>query len=96
MEAVLSVVKTGLKLYRESWPIVFSRVRCAVGNKKNFSFPWILVITDYVFKRRATGGSIANILPRLSDAELNVTQSIGNDGNVSSSSINFFLYIIGS
>ena len=35
------------------------------------------------FFRQATGGSIPNLLPRLSDAELNVTQSINNTGNVS-------------
>jgi len=32
--------------------------------------------------RRATGGSIEGVLPKLPDAELNVTQSIGNVGNV--------------
>ncbi|KJA17435.1 glycoside hydrolase family 37 protein [Hypholoma sublateritium FD-334 SS-4] len=31
---------------------------------------------------QATGGSIPNVLPRLSDAELNVTQSQTNDGNM--------------
>ncbi|GBE85141.1 glycoside hydrolase family 37 protein [Sparassis crispa] len=30
----------------------------------------------------ATGGSIPGVLPRLSDAELNVTQSINNTGNI--------------
>jgi len=30
----------------------------------------------------ATGGSIPNLLPRLSNAELNVTQSTTNDGNI--------------
>ncbi|KAI0345565.1 glycoside hydrolase [Trametopsis cervina] len=30
----------------------------------------------------ATGGSIPNIVPRLSDAELNVTQSVNNTGNM--------------
>lgn len=33
-------------------------------------------------RRRATGGSIEGILPKLSDQELNVTQSINNTGNV--------------
>lgn len=33
--------------------------------------------------RRATGGSIPGVVPRLSDAELNVTQSVNNTGNVS-------------
>lgn len=37
MEVVLSVVKTGLRLYKESWPIVISRVSCAVGKKSCFS-----------------------------------------------------------
>lgn len=32
--------------------------------------------------RHATGGSIPNILPRLSNAELQVTQSVNNTGNV--------------
>lgn len=30
----------------------------------------------------ATGGAIPNVLPRLSDAELNVTQSVNNTGNM--------------
>lgn len=33
--------------------------------------------------RYSTGGSIPNILPQLSEQELNVTQSVGNTGNVS-------------
>ena len=33
--------------------------------------------------RHATGGEIPNLLPRLSDKELNVTQSVNNTGNVS-------------
>ena len=37
--------------------------------------------------RHATGGSIPNILPRLSDQELNVTQSVNNTGNVCSMSV---------
>lgn len=36
-----------------------------------------------IFIRQATGGSIPGVIPRLSDAELNVTQSINNTGNVS-------------
>ena len=32
---------------------------------------------------RATGGSIPGIVPRISNAELNVTGSIGNNGHVS-------------
>ena len=35
-----------------------------------------------LLRRHATGGSISGILPRLSDAELNVTQSQNNTGNV--------------
>ena len=31
---------------------------------------------------RATGGSIPGIVPKLSDAELNVTGSVGNNGHV--------------
>ena len=38
----------------------------------------------FLYKRQATGGSIPDLLPRLSNAELNVTQSINNTGNVSS------------
>ena len=34
------------------------------------------------YHRRATGGSIPSLLPRLSDAELNVTESVNNTGNV--------------
>lgn len=50
---------------------------------------YILVILSQTFRslniygcRHATGGSIPNLLPRLSDQELNVTQSQTNDGNV--------------
>lgn len=32
--------------------------------------------------RHATGGSILGLLPKLSDQQLNVTQSINNTGNV--------------
>ncbi|KAF5360563.1 hypothetical protein D9756_004935 [Leucocoprinus leucothites] len=39
-------------------------------------------ITSALCSWRATGGSIPGILPRLSDAELNVTQSINNTGNM--------------
>ena len=35
-----------------------------------------------MIRRHATGGSISGILPRLSDAELQVTQSQNNTGNV--------------
>jgi len=38
--------------------------------------------TSVLCSWQATGGSIPNILPRLSDAELNVTQSTTNDGNI--------------
>ena len=37
---------------------------------------------DYCLNRHATGGSIPGVLPRLPDAQLNVTQSINNHGNV--------------
>lgn len=39
---------------------------------------------------RATGGSIPGVLPRLSDQELNVTQSVNNTGNVRTSRACFF------
>ncbi|KAJ7644707.1 glycoside hydrolase family 37 protein [Roridomyces roridus] len=39
-------------------------------------------MTGVLCSWRATGGSIPGILPRLSDAELNVTQSVGNTGNM--------------
>ncbi|KXN82841.1 Trehalase [Leucoagaricus sp. SymC.cos] len=39
-------------------------------------------ITSAFCSWHATGGSIEGILPRLSDAELNVTQSINNNGNM--------------
>ncbi|KAL9711247.1 hypothetical protein Ac2012v2_005787 [Leucoagaricus gongylophorus] len=39
-------------------------------------------ITSAFCSWRATGGSIDGFLPRLSDAELNVTQSVGNTGNM--------------
>ena len=79
------VVKIGLKLCRESWRIVILRV-CCVAGKSSFSFFSFSLIFQCVLKwffRLATGGSIPNLLPRLSDAELNVTQSINNTGNVS-------------
>jgi alpha,alpha-trehalase len=40
-------------------------------------------ITSALCSWRATGGAIEGVLPRLSDKELNVTQSVGNTGNVS-------------
>jgi alpha,alpha-trehalase len=39
-------------------------------------------ITSAFCSWRATGGSIEGIVPRLSDAELNVTQSVNNTGNM--------------
>lgn len=39
-------------------------------------------ITSAFCSWRATGGSIEGVLPKLPDAELNVTQSIGNVGNM--------------
>ncbi|KAG7088886.1 hypothetical protein E1B28_012833 [Marasmius oreades] len=39
-------------------------------------------ITSVLCSWHATGGSIPGILPKLSDAELNVTQSVGNTGNM--------------
>ncbi|KAL5519820.1 hypothetical protein ACEPAG_1480 [Sanghuangporus baumii] len=39
-------------------------------------------ITSALCSWHATGGSIPGVLPRLSDAELNVTQSVNNTGNM--------------
>ena len=41
------------------------------------------------FLRHATGGQIPGVLPRLSDAELNVTLSQNNTGNVSDARTHF-------
>lgn len=46
------------------------------------SFIHILPECHTIIYRHATGGSIPGLLPRLSDAELNVTQSVNNTGNV--------------
>ncbi|PPQ65887.1 hypothetical protein CVT26_000907 [Gymnopilus dilepis] len=40
------------------------------------------VFTSILCSWQATGGSIPNVLPRLSDQELNVTQSVTNTGNM--------------
>jgi alpha,alpha-trehalase len=40
------------------------------------------------YARHATGGSISGLLPRLSDQQLNVSQSINNTGNVRYSPFN--------
>ena len=48
--------------------------------------PYIFLDADCFgayFLRHATGGQIPGVLPRLSDAELNVTLSQNNTGNVS-------------
>ena len=82
MEVVLLQAKIGLKLCRESWQIVILRVSCVAGKASSFFFFCYKLILLYE-KRQATGGSIPNILPRLSDSALNVTQSINNTGNVS-------------
>ena len=42
-----------------------------------------------MFCRHATGGSIPGVLDRLSDEELNVTQSVNNTGNVRQGIYNF-------
>jgi len=64
-------------------------VRCAVGTLQTslvrigpYNF---LEADDFAayFLRHATGGQIPGVLPRLSDAELNVTLSQNNTGNVS-------------
>ena len=54
MEVVLSVVKTGLKLCRESWQIVISRVSCVAGINLLFFFFFFLFslcksLTVFVF-----------------------------------------------
>ena len=53
-----------------SWS-VYSFFLCKVSND-----PW------GIFARYSTGGSIPNILPRLTDQQLNVSQSTNNTGNV--------------
>lgn len=52
---------------------------CVVGK---FLVSSILMGGDCGLNRHATGGSIPGLLPRLSDAQLNVTQSINNNGHV--------------
>ena len=89
MEVVLVVVKIGLRLCRESWQIVILRVFCVAGKaffffQCVFDYKLILCFSFFLFiNRHATGGSIPNLLPKLSNSELNVTQSINNTGNVS-------------
>ncbi|KAJ6584320.1 Six-hairpin glycosidase-like protein [Mycena capillaripes] len=55
-----------------SWCVVFLVPSVRVGRWANGS----------CVCRHATGGEIPNLLPRLSDAELNVTQSTTNTGNM--------------
>ncbi|KAF7305596.1 Trehalase [Mycena chlorophos] len=39
-------------------------------------------VSSVICSWQATGGSIQGFIPRLSDAELNITQSVSNDGNM--------------
>jgi hypothetical protein len=85
MEVVLLVVKIGLRPCRENWLIVILRAFRVAGKFGGF-FKNLCCYTcsqPNVFSRQATGGSIPNILARLSNAELNVTQSTTNNGNMS-------------
>ena len=84
MGALLNLERDGVRHYNVSWLIVSSRVSFAAGEslKENLFLNMLLTICCH-FCRQATGGSIPNVLPRLSDQELNVTQSVTNTGNVS-------------
>ena len=61
-------------------------MHCAVGTWQTSQYN-LLEADDFAayFLRHATGGQIPGVLPRLSDAELNVTLSQNNTGNVSDS-----------
>jgi hypothetical protein len=71
--------KDGRIRLRESWRTGISRVRFAVGELIDLH-PFIRV--SRLLQRHATGGEIPGLLPKLSPAELNVTQSANNTGNV--------------
>ena len=86
MEAMLLRMKHGRKLCNGKWLIGISQVLSAAGKLRlfialNLSLSPCLTL-NVIFHRHATGGSIPGLLPRLSDQELNVTQSINNTGNV--------------
>ena len=76
-------------LQRELANRYFTSVMCSWYKPSFFLFLFSLCksLTVFVFvfskNRQATGGSIPNVLPRLTNPELNVTQSINNTGNVS-------------
>ncbi|THU99809.1 glycoside hydrolase [Dendrothele bispora CBS 962.96] len=52
------------------------------GNPQGDQEGWAHTLERELANRHATGGSIPNVLPRLSDQELNVTQSQNNTGNM--------------
>ncbi|KAF5380644.1 hypothetical protein D9757_007005 [Collybiopsis confluens] len=64
-----TVVNGGNSTEGEGWSAALQRM---LSNR---------VIAGALCSWRATGGSIPNLLPRLSDAELNVTSSVNNTGN---------------
>src|SRR5712671_5876291 len=80
MAAMLRMAKAGGMFLRGGLPIGISRAHCVAGERvyrlsgrRLLTFPAI---------RHATGGSVPDLLSRLSNAQLNVTQSINNTGNV--------------
>ncbi|KAJ7683028.1 Six-hairpin glycosidase-like protein [Mycena rosella] len=62
---------------------VMLQARCVAGeyDRQLRCGPFLVTEGDLMF-RHATGGSIPGLLPRLSDKELNVTQSTSNTGNM--------------
>ena len=54
----------------------------AADKNRDADINHLFFLNFYLTCRHATGGSISGVLDRLSDAELNVTQSVNNTGNV--------------
>ena len=76
--------KAGRVHWEESWRIDTLRALCAAGAWSPRSGCQAIANPAHICHdhRRATGGSIPSLLPRLSDAELSVTESVNNTGNV--------------
>src|SRR6266481_1990360 len=80
-------VKVGAIFSCEGLRIDTSRALCAAGNYAHcYLYEHRPSDVAGCWKRYATGGSIPGLLPRLSDQQLNVSQSINNTGNVRHSS----------
>jgi hypothetical protein len=79
---MLPLVKVGVMCLCEGLRIGTSQVHCAAGDCVPQLCEHRHSDIAGCCDRHATGGSISGLLPRLSDQQLNVSQSINNTGNV--------------